>query len=230
MDDGKGRRVLARFRRSLFGNCGELARLDLVSLGEDDAVTYRGLVQHFHHLAVTVLQPVAAVDQHQRTLQRHAPAQISAHQPPPLLNHLYRRLGKAIAGHVDEAELGGITHFEEVQFLCPARCHGSAGNRPAPSQRVDQRALAHVRSPTESHFRKIRTGQEFQFRRGQQEVHPAREQAAGLLSQGFFFRCHRRFPLSPFPLRQRVPCPPHPSEPSPSAADAWNRGTSAAPA
>src|SRR3546814_1573746 len=54
----------------------EFTRLDLVGLGEHEAIAHRRGVEHLQHVAIDILDPVAAVDQHQRALQYRAPAQI----------------------------------------------------------------------------------------------------------------------------------------------------------
>src|SRR3546814_4187217 len=57
------------------------------------------LVEHRHHLAVDVLDTVAAVDQHQRALEHRPPAQIVVDQEAPFFDDIpgrseERRVGK----------------------------------------------------------------------------------------------------------------------------------------
>ena len=154
----------------------ERAGLDLVGLGQDDAVADRCLVEHFHHLAVDIFQPVAAIDQHQRAVQHLPPAQIGFYQRLPFLDNLHRRFGKAVSGHVDQTEQRGVAHFKDVEFLRPPRGHRCASDCLAPGDRVEQRAFADIGTPAKGDFRHCRFGQEFQLRCRQQEIDPARKQ------------------------------------------------------
>ena len=173
---------------------GEFAGLHLVGLGQHDTVTHRCLVEHFHHLAVDILGAVAPVDQHQRARQYGPAAQIGLHETLPLLDHFHRRLGKAVAGHVDETEQRGFAHFEEVEFLRAARRDRSTRDRLAPGQRIEQRALAHVRASAEGDLGYGGFGQELELRRRKEEIHPAREQLARAPFErgplGSFFGAH----------------------------------------
>src|SRR3546814_7933019 len=83
------------------------------------------LVEHRHHLAVDVLDTVAAVDQHQRALEHRPPAQIVVDQEAPFFDDIPGRLGKAVSGHVDEpehqrradVEIRSEEHTSELQSL-----------------------------------------------------------------------------------------------------------------
>ncbi len=96
--------AFASLRGGAFGNVEQLTRFDLVGLGQDDPVAHRGVVEHVEDLAVDVLDAVPRVDQHQRALERLAPAQEIVDQVAPAAEQVLGRLGEAVARHVDEAE------------------------------------------------------------------------------------------------------------------------------
>ena len=162
-------RALARLLGGAGRNLGQFGRLDLVGLGQHQPVADSGLVEHFHDLAVDILDAVPRIDQHQRALQFLPSAQEVVHQEAPLLDHILRRLGEAIAGHVDEPEGEGGAHVEEVEFLRPPRRVRRAGERIATGQRVEQRGLAHIGPPRERDFGHAGIGNELERRRGFQE-------------------------------------------------------------
>ena len=221
--------MLAHFGGGFLGDGGELARFDLVGLGEHDAVADRGFIEHLHHHPVDVLEAVAAVDQHQRAGQHLPPAQVGIDQRLPLVDHLDRRLGKAVAGHIDQPEQRQCALFlrpadiEEIELLRAPRGHRSARNRLAAGQRVQERGLAHVRTPAKGDLRHLRIGQEMELRRGLEEIdRPRKELRCRLLARGGIVRvghAPNSSPLACLPPRWR-----------PSIADAWNRDSSAAPA
>ena len=91
MGGGCLRRFGSIVRSSVFG---QLGRLDLVGLGQDQVIADRGLVEHLHHLAVDVLEAVAGVDQHQRALQHLPAAQIIVDQVAPALDQSFGALAK----------------------------------------------------------------------------------------------------------------------------------------
>ncbi len=66
-----------------------------------------------------------------------APGQIGLQQPLPFLDHLHRRIGKAIAGQVDQ--IVAVGQREEVDLLRAAGRVRRPRQRLAAGQRVDQR-------------------------------------------------------------------------------------------
>ncbi len=136
----------------LFLHRGKLAGLDLVDLGEDEVVADGGGIEHLHELAIDLLQPVPAVDQQQHPLQRLAAAKIIVDQVAPLLGEVLRRLGEAVARHVDEPEAERLADVEEIQFLRPARRVRRAGEIASVGERVQQRRLADIGPAGERHF------------------------------------------------------------------------------
>ncbi|KAG5729927.1 hypothetical protein E4T56_gene5777, partial [Termitomyces sp. T112] len=184
---GIGRRMLARLGHHAGVNGGQFAGLHLVRLGQHEAIGQGRTVEHFHHLKIGRLHPMAAVDQHQRPLEHHPPAQEIAHQLLPLLHHLGRGLGKAIAGHVDQTEIGDFprhaAHVEEVQLLRAPRRDRGTRQRLAPGDGVKQRGLAHIRPPGKGDLRHHRIGQELQRGRRKQKVHAPGKDLPGALDQ-----------------------------------------------
>ena len=168
--------MLARLGFGRLDHLGEFAGLHLVGLGQHDAIAHRRLVKHLHHLAIDVLGAMAPVDQHQRAREHRAPAQIGLHEVLPLFDDLHRRLGKAVARHVDKAEQRGIADLEEIEFLRAARRHRGARDRLAPGKRVEQRALTHVRPAAEGDLGHGGFGQELELRGREEEIHPTRKQ------------------------------------------------------
>ena len=156
---------------------------DFVGFGQHQPVAHGGFVEHFHHVGIDLFHAMARIDQHQRAFQGHAPAQEVANQAFPLLDHFGRRLGEAIAGHVDQPQPDRQADVEEVQFLRAARRDRSARDRLAAGQRVEQRRFADVGAAGEGHFGKVGIGQEFQRGGGFQELDPAGEQPPGFLGQ-----------------------------------------------
>ena len=219
MDHRIGCRVLARFDLGCGDNIGKLAGFDLVGLGQDQPVTDRRFVEHLEHLAVNVFDPVAAVDQHQRAFQHLPSAQEIADQAAPVLNHLERGLGIAIARHIDQPQLGRFAHFKEVQLLRAPRRDRGAGDRFAARHRIEQRALADVGTSGKGDFRHLGIGQELERRRALQKLHAARKQLASGFGQ-IGFVIHRITCPGPWLADDR----PHPFPPAPLAAGVWNRG------
>ena len=159
-------------------------RLDLVALGQDDIIADRRAVEHRHHLAVDLLEPVAGIDQHHRALEHRPAAQEIVDQEAPPLDHVSRRLGKAITGHVDQPERQRRADIEEIQLLGPARGVRRPRQLVAVGQRVDQRRLADVRAPGKGDFGHIGRRQMLERRRRLQKLDRPREQfsrAFGLL-------------------------------------------------
>ena len=163
----------------------EFARLDLVGLGQHDAVADRGGVEHFEHLAVDILEAVPAVDQHQRPFEHLTPAQIVVDQKTPLLDNILGRLRKAIARHVDKAEHQRIADVEIVELLrAPRRDRGSC--KPvAIGQRVEQRRFADVRAAGKGDLRDARRGQMLECGRRFQKGDRTRKQLAGAFAAIF---------------------------------------------
>ena len=177
MDLRKGSRAFARCGLGRRDSGSEFAGLDLVRLGQNHAVADSGLVEHLHHVAVHRLDAVARVDEEQRAFQHDAAAQEIAHQAAPLLGDRRRRLGEAVAGHVDEPDLCGFAHFEEIELLGAARGDGRAGDGIAPGQRVEQRGLADIGAAGKRDFGHFGIGQELERRRGLEERDRPCEQA-----------------------------------------------------
>src|SRR5690606_35878139 len=75
--------VFARLGLGRSVNRGEVARLDLVGLGEDEAIADRGNVEHLEYFAVNLLDPVAAVDEDQRAFQHLPSTQIIIDEEAP---------------------------------------------------------------------------------------------------------------------------------------------------
>ncbi len=174
--------MLARFGLGCGLHRFELTRLDLVGLGQHDPVADRRGVEHFEHVAVDLLDPVAAVDQHERAFQHRAAAEVIVDQEAPFLDDILGRLGKAIAGHVDEPEDQRIlADVEIVELLRPSRRHRSARKAVAVRQRVEQRRLADVRAPRERDFGHARRGQMLERGRRFQERDGSRKQLARAL-------------------------------------------------
>src|SRR5690606_16698556 len=197
VDHRVGGDMLARLRLYLGERGGQLARLHLVGLGENEPVADRGLVEHREHVLVGRLDAVAAVDEDQGAAQDLAAAQEIAHQAAPALDHFDRGLGEAVARHVDQPEPGRIADLEEVQFLRAPGRDRRARDRLAAGYRVDERALADVRAARESDLGEVGFGQEVERRRGEQELDAAGEQPAR------FFAEVRVFHQRPPPLRAK---------------------------
>ena len=151
------------------GDLGEFGRLDLVGLGQDQAIADRRLVEHVHDLAIDILDAVPRIDQHQRPLEHVAPAQEVVDQEAPLPDDVLGRLGEAVAGHVDQPERERLADVEEVELLRPPRRVRRARQAVAVGQRVEQRRLADVRPARERHFGHVGVGQMLELRRGFEE-------------------------------------------------------------
>jgi hypothetical protein len=182
--------VGSRFRGDRGFDRFELARLDLVRLGQDQPVADRGIVQHLHHLAVDVLEAVARVDQDQDALQRRASAQIVVDQLPPLAGHVPGRPGEAVARHVDQPEAERIADIEEVQFLGPPRRGRGPGEAGPVGEPVEQRGFADVRAAGKGDFGRVGGRQELELRRRLQKGDRPGECLAGDEVDRFLFAVH----------------------------------------
>ena len=96
-------------------------------------------IEHVHDIAVDILNAMPTIDQNQRAFENLTPAQKIIDQKAPFLDHILGRFGKAIAGHIDQAEAQRLAHVEEVQLLRAAWRIGRAGQAIAVGQRIDQR-------------------------------------------------------------------------------------------
>ena len=188
---GKGRGMAAGLLGGARLDLGELARLHLVGLGEDEGVADRGLVEHLHHVAVDVLEAVAAVDQHQRPLEHRAAAQIVVDQVAPLAGDVLRRLGEAVAGHVDQPQPHRLADLEEVELLGAARRVRGAGEGAASGQPVEQRRLADVGAAGEGDLRHGRVGQELELGRRLEERDRPGKELPGQLGLRLIVGAHR---------------------------------------
>src|SRR5690606_25589836 len=152
--------------------------LDLVGLRQDELVGNRGLVEQGKHFLVIGLHTMARVDQDIDPLQRRAAAQIVEHQPCPLFDLVFWRLGIAVARHVHQRHGRQIRAFagksawnKIVELLRSARRAGGARQPFLARQGVDQRRLADIRAPRKGNFRRSRGRQELQRRHATDE-HP----------------------------------------------------------
>ncbi len=143
----------------------------------------------------TALMPWRLSISTKRALQHLPPAQIIVDQEAPFLDHVLGRLGKAIAGHVDQPEQQRIADVEEVQFLRPPRRVRCARQAVAIGQRVEQRRLADIRPPGKGDLRHVGSGRCCERRRRFQErdrpgEHLARRSSASIHSSRRRARAH----------------------------------------
>ena len=122
----------------------EFGRLHLVGLGQHDLIADGGLVERLQHVEIDVLEAVPRVDQHVDARERGAAQQEFVDQLGPGRDLGLRRRGIAIAGHVDQPQLGLVGALEEDQLLGAARRVRGARQRVAAGQRVDQARLADI--------------------------------------------------------------------------------------
>jgi hypothetical protein len=128
---------------------------------------------------------MTAVDQHQGTLERRAAAQIIVDQEAPLADDVFGRLGKAVAGHVDQPQLQRLAHVEEVELLRAAGRVRGACEAVAVGERVEQRRFADIGATRERNLRHVGRRQIFEAGRGLEERDRAGEQFARGLDQVF---------------------------------------------
>src|SRR3546814_3745052 len=95
-------------------------------LGYGDPVADGGLIQHFHDVAIHILDAMTGITEEESAFEHLPPAQIIMHQKAPFTDHLLRRLRKAVPRHVDKTEQETIANVEEIQLLrTPRRDRGS---------------------------------------------------------------------------------------------------------
>jgi hypothetical protein len=109
--------MLCRLGRRVPRDSFEIGPLDLISLGQDEVIADRRVVEHGHHLMVNGLEAVARIDQHQRPLEHGPAAQIVVDQEPPALDEILRRLGESVARHVDQPHPQRLANVEEIELL-----------------------------------------------------------------------------------------------------------------
>ena len=120
----------------------------------------------------------------QRALQHLAAAQIIVDQEAPLPRDVLRRLGEAVAGHVDEPQPDRLADVEEVELLRPPRRVGGAGEAVAVGQRLSSDDLPTLERPAKAISGTVGIGQELQLRRRLQEGdRPGKELPGRLLER-----------------------------------------------
>src|SRR3546814_13991517 len=90
------RMTLADFVRHFVACLSKLACLHLVRLGYGDPVSDGCLIQHFHDVAVDILDAMTGINEKERAFKHLPPAQIIIHQKAPFTDHLLRRLRKTV--------------------------------------------------------------------------------------------------------------------------------------
>src|SRR3546814_279249 len=115
------RRTLADFGRHFVACLSKIACLHLVRLGYGDPVADGGLIQHFHDVAVDILDAMTGINEKERAFKHLPPAQIIIHQKAPFTDHLLRRLRKTVPRHIDKTEQERIANVEEIQLLRTSR-------------------------------------------------------------------------------------------------------------
>ena len=93
--------------------------LGVIGLGQHDLEAHGSLVQQAHGCLIAGLGLDPGIEQQQHPPQGGAAAQEVKHQPLPVFLHRFRRLGVAIARHINQAE--PPAKIEEVQLLGAAR-------------------------------------------------------------------------------------------------------------
>ncbi len=135
------------------------------------------------------LDPVPRIDEHDGAPQDRPAAQEVVHQKAPALDQILRRLRKAVAGHVDQADLRRLADVEEIEFLRPPRRVRRARQPLAVGQRVQKRAFPDVRTAGERDFGIGRIGQEPELRAPTSGTRPVPQTACGPVR-----------PIPPFPV------------------------------
>ena len=143
-DQGIGRGTAGQRRLRLGDAAGEVGRLHLVGLGENELVGDGALVERVHDRRVDLLQAVPGIDEQEDARQVGAAAQVVVDEPGPRLDLGLRHRRIAVAGHVDQRE--AAADVEEVELLrAPGRV-GGPRQRLATGERVDEARLADVRA------------------------------------------------------------------------------------
>src|SRR3546814_16294804 len=88
--------LLADFGRHFVACLSKIACLHLVRLGYGDPVADGGLIQHFHDVAVHILDAMTGINEEESAFEHLPPAQIIIHQKAPRSEE--RRVGKECVG------------------------------------------------------------------------------------------------------------------------------------
>ena len=126
---------------------------DLVGLRQHDLVDHRALVEHVHDGLVVGFDAMARIDEQEYARKSGAAAQIVAHQFRPALDLGLRRLGVAVARHVDEAHT--VAEQEEVELARAAGLARGPRQRLPARERVDEARLADVGAARERNLRAV---------------------------------------------------------------------------
>jgi len=141
---------------------------------------------------------MARVNQHEGACQSGPSPEIAAQHGLPFLHFLLRRLGIAVARHVDEGE--GIGDVEEIELAGAARRVGGPGQFPDPGQGIDKGRLADIGTAGKGDFNARGRRQLVKCRHSQHEGGGGRKQPAArqelvageargqVVAAGFFFR------------------------------------------